>query len=381
MRRVRLLFALAITGVFFATTAGAVTFEVDKTKMNIGGYTKLDVQYADPGLSGSGTVYGLGQMPSKDSKRDATLDITARESRLWFKTATETDAGTIKVHIEGDFYGDDKGTNEVATNSSGFRLRHAYGAFNGWLLGQTWTTFMDLGSLSELLDFGQHRSVVFIRQAQIRYTHQLSNGSLMFSLENPENFITDPDTGAPVGSGFDNNNVPDVVARWVRKGEKWHTSLGLLGRQFKIDDSAGNTDEEFAFAGSFSGKVMLTENDDVRFQINGGALGRYVGLVAHPGATYDGSKLEALDSYGGSVAFQHKWSPTLRSTLVLSGTEADVATDSALFESTRSGHLNLLWDVAKPLRLGVELALIEGDAANGDGVELNRVICSARYVF
>ena len=381
MRRIKLQLALTIAVVFFATTAGAVTFEVDKTKTTIGGYTKLDVQYADPGISGSGTVFGLGQMPSKDSKRDATLDMTARESRLWIKTATETDAGTIMFHIEGDFYGDDKGTNEIATNSSGLRLRHAYGKMNGWLLGQTWSTFMDLGSLSELLDFGQHRSVIFVRQAQIRYTHELSKGSLMFALENPENYITDPDTGKAVVSGFDNNNVPDVVVRWVHKGEKWYTSLGLLGRQFKIDDSAGNTEEEVGFAGSFSGKAVLTENDDIRFQINGGALGRYVGLVAHPGATFDGTNLETLDSYGGSIAFQHKWSPTLRSTIVLAGTEADVATGSELFESTRSGHVNLLWNVAKPLRLGVELALIKGDASNGDGVELNRVIFSARYAF
>ena len=77
----------------------------------------------------------------------------------------------------------------------------------------------------------------------------------------------------------------------------------------------------------------------------------------------------------------NKWSPALRSNLVLAATKADVDDNSGLFESTRSGHINLLWNVARPLVVGAEFSRIDGERGNGGKVELNRLILSAQYFF
>ncbi|KTF07689.1 porin [marine sediment metagenome] len=59
-------------------------------------------------------------------------------------------------------------------------------------MGQTWTTFMDVGSLPESLDFiGTTDGITFARQVMVRYT----NGGLQLALENPESTIT------PFGGG------------------------------------------------------------------------------------------------------------------------------------------------------------------------------------
>ena len=378
MKSIKLSLVQIVVLALLATTASAFTFDVENTKIDIGGYVKLDLTYADPGVPGSGTVFTPGSVPRSTLDSDANIDFSARESRYWLQTNTTTDVGTIKTYIEGDFYGD--GGNEYVSNSYSLRLRHAYGSFNGWLMGQTWTTFMDLAHLGELIDFTQHKSVIFVRQAQIRYTHELSNGSLMFAVENPENFIK-TDAGASVSNSLDNNNIPDLVARWNIKGETWQTSASALMRQFKIDDGTGNTMDEIGFAGSLTGKIIFPNKDDLRVQVNGGALGRYMGLMIYPDAIVEDNDLKVFNSYGVSGAYRHLWTPKVRSTLMLAGTFADTNSNSTLFDSSRSVHLNLLWDVAPKVTLGVEVQRVELERGNGEDYDLNRLQFSARYGF
>ncbi|MBT0177925.1 hypothetical protein G9O68_14755, partial [Listeria seeligeri] len=72
--------------------------------------------------------------------------------------------------FEMDFFGNSLG-NQTATNTYGVTLRHAYMYWNNWLAGQTWSNFMDAAALPEAVDFvGPTDGVIFVRQAQVRYT-------------------------------------------------------------------------------------------------------------------------------------------------------------------------------------------------------------------
>jgi hypothetical protein len=378
-----MLFALTIMGALFATSASAFTFEVKDTKVNLGGYVKLDVTYADPGVSGNGTIFRAANSPHEDNDRDGTLDFSARQSRYWIKTSTPTELGTLKSHIEGDFYG--SGGTETVSNSYGFRLRHAYGVLDAEkysvLMGQTWTTFMDLSMLGEIIDFTQHTSTIFARQAQIRYTYKLDHGKLMFALENPENNITTK-AGAYVSDGKDNNNMPDIIARWDANGKMWHTSVAVMLRQFKTDNASNDSDDDIGAAFSVNAKLKFANKNDLRLQINGGATGRYMGLLIYPGATMDNDgNLDEYNTYGGSLAFRHVYTPTFRTNVMISATKADPDSDSSLWKETYSGHLNLLWDVLPKVTLGAEVNRTEGKRESGKKHHLTRYQFSARYIF
>tara|TARA_R110001583_G_scaffold74100_7_gene205503 strand:+ start:8371 stop:9447 length:1077 start_codon:yes stop_codon:yes gene_type:complete len=355
------------------TTAGAASFEAAGTKVNLGGYAKFDASYLDPGRDLSGTVITAATLPLKGDTTDSTVDFSARESRLWLKTKTETENGVLNTHLEGDFYGG--GGNEFASNSYGLRLRHAYGTLNGWLMGQTWSTFMDLAHFGELLDFGQHKSTAFIRQAQVRYTHSIENGALMFALENPQSYIVNS-AGTVVNTG-DKGRLPDIIARYKQRTDWGQASAAVMLREFKFDNDTRDT----GMAVSLNAKINLPNKDDIRMQFNAGALGRYMGMIVHPGAVYDGTSVSAVDSFGASLAYRHIWGEGLRSTLMVSGTGADVAAGSGLAENSQSVHLNLLWDLNKQVRMGIEAQHSAMALADNTERELTRLQFSTRYLF
>ena len=104
------------------------------TSMQIGGYVKGDILYDVK--SQNGDSFAVSAIPLEGSVADELeghVRFHARQSRVWFKTWTPSDLGEVRTHIEGDFEG--AGGNEVFSNSTVFRLRHAYGTLGGLLIG------------------------------------------------------------------------------------------------------------------------------------------------------------------------------------------------------------------------------------------------------
>src|SRR5699024_2350252 len=95
------------------------------------GFAKLDlIQDLDDDLGNAvnpGAIRADGQAgPGGHST------LHAYQSRFGIPTTTPTASGDLKTRIEGDFFGSGGGE---------FRLRHAYGEWNGLLAGQTKTNF------------------------------------------------------------------------------------------------------------------------------------------------------------------------------------------------------------------------------------------------
>ncbi|MDX1457198.1 MAG: DcaP family trimeric outer membrane transporter [Marinobacter sp.] len=359
---------------------------IGDTTLSFGGFIKADAIF---GSDGNGTMngYSVG-LPRTFAKAAVSGDsdwkagFTARESRFSVGTETADVAGhTLRTYLEMDFNQSlDSPGNEVVSNSYAPRLRQAYGSWNGWDFGQTYTTFSDLAAMPEILDQGKMAGFIYVTQPMLRYTMAAPGGKFMVALENPEDGFNDV--------SYDDQSYPDLTARYqVRSRYGLYSIAGVL-RSLE-DDAADET--KTAGAVSLSARIPTFGRDDLRLQYNYGALGRYMGLFTYPdvdlGALALG-EVEPLDTYGATVAYRHFWSPNWRSNLSVSHTEivSDLELSPAgtlsYFDSSSSVHANVLWSAHKNLTLGLEYAYWDFGVIDSESTEqYEQVTVSAKMTF
>jgi hypothetical protein len=361
------------------------------TRFSYGGFIKLDAMVTDTtdGEIADGSVGRMFYLPSSipvggaDEAQDT--DMGAQFSRFWFSADSETEGGNkLKGYLEFDLFGGGSiNGNEVATNTYGLSVRQAYVSFNNWLAGQTWSNFQDVASLPEAVDFiGPTEGSVFVRQAQVRYT----KGAWSFSIENPETTITPyRNVGARISS--DDNLMPDLTARWQKKGDWGHFSVAALAREFKYENPATGIDDS-AFGGGISvaGRYNIGKNDDIRYMATyGRGIGRYLGLGVASDTMLDASgNLEPLDGYGGFAAWRHAFSPKFRTNVFYSFAEYDndqALTGLGVTEGVRSFHVNFIYSPLPKVDVGAELIWAERALESGAEGELRRLHTHVKYSF
>jgi len=378
---------LAASVVLCALSSTAYAAKIGDTEFTYGGYIKLDAMWSDYSAGApAGTSVGRDfYVPStltvgNDNSSDAVFDMHARESRFNFGTATLLDNGkTVKTKIELDFLASAPGGNERVSNSYSPRIRHAFISYDGWLFGQTWSNFQNVGALPEALDFvGPAEGTVFVRQSQIKYT----TGAWSFSLENPESTITTAGGGMAV---TDDASLPDFTARYTHNADWGNFVVTALARQLTYKVGGVDADET-SFGVSASGMVKLGE-DNLKFMLTQGkGLGRYVGLNVARGAVLNGDDLDAIDSTSGFIAYQHKWNSQWRSTFLYSFLSADndenlLAMYGDPTESSQSYSANILYSPVKRLTFGAEFKHAERELESGVDGDLDRLQFSVKYAF
>ena len=303
MKRTAAVVALAFAGI----AGNAQAANLGGTDVKFSGYIKLDAMVSDYSEGSLGAqnlnrdFYIPSLTPVSGVEESAHFDAHARQSRFRFTTTTDTEEGDkITGVLEFDFLVTNNG-NERISNSYTPRMRHAFLKYKNWTVGQTWSTFMDVGALPETVDFiGVTDATIFDRQPLVKYT----NGAWEFALENPETTVTPNGGGGRIVA--DDNNVPDFVARYMSKQDWGYFKVAGLLRQIKYENGTDIDGSSSAWGVSLTGKVNLDGGDDIRVIFNtGSGLGRYIGLNAANGAvvTPDGD-LEAIDSYGYAIAYR-----------------------------------------------------------------------------
>lgn len=375
--------ANVVTG---GATPGSFKLPGSNTSVTIGGYIKADAIYS----SKSAGVYSQGDqvlvpalipLGSQGLNQKKQLTLHARESRFNIKTDTPTDKGAVTTFLEFDLFGADG--NEVVSNSHGLRLRHAYGTLGGLLVGQTWSTFMDPGSLPETLDFGGSVGEMFIRQAQVRWTQPFSGGKWSVALENPD---TSASQTTGVAHRADADRSPDLIGRVDFNSGKSRYSIAGMARNFRVDSAASPAITEGKWGGAigFYGVIPTVGKDDFRFSLNYGNLGRYAGQGFFSDAVITTSgELDLPNQWGGIASYRHFWTSNLRSTIALSALSSDYQAPVAasLNKSAQSVHLNLIWSPVPKTDLGIEYIYARREIVSGESGILNRVQMSARYFF
>jgi hypothetical protein len=373
------------------------------TSVSIYGYAKADFIYDLNGKLGDSVFFST--LPFKGSKadKDGGFRAHAKQSRIGVETRTPTDWGEFKTVIEVDAFGG--GGNETFSNSSLIRLRKAYGTLGPVLIGQEWTTFMDIDVYPWTVDFFGPVGITFLRQVQARYTHDFGQGtSLAFAIENSEpDFVSDTVTGENNGNVFSgtnselpvDNEIPDFILRGRHEDEWGWVQLSGVGRLLKIDDGVGD-DSAFGYGLFASGVYRVTDSDTIGlYGLYGDGIGRYnvtggghAAAVLNPG-TPD-LKLETQVSWGAGGWYQHNWRENLWSVAAVgyTGTDFDEGLSVAALdecgvcnEEIFSLHVNTFWEPIDNVLFGVEYIRGWGEHETLGDRRGNRIQFATQYNF
>jgi len=366
------------------------------------GFVKLDANFtstADGELADSSIgrdFYVPSTIPIGAADEGTDLNAHIKQSRVNFGTDTVLEGGgKVSTRFEIDFYGRADGDQRI---SNGYDpvVRHAYVTWGNWLVGQTWSNFMDVATLPEAADFiGTTDGTTFVRQPQVRWT----KGGFSLSAENRETTIlpytavgacTLANCGRIVS---DDGMVPDLTARYAWK-QKWgHVAVAGMMRELSHEQYAPATgttpavdidDSTWAGAVSLSGKFNIGK-DDIRWMALYGNLGRYVGLnFATDAVLSAGGEIESVDGMAGFIAYRHMWTDKLRSTFSFAMQDYDnesILSNSAANKSSDSWTVNLFYSPIPKLDLGAEYRSATAERENGAEGDLDRFQLTTKYSF
>lgn len=382
-----------VSALTLSTQASAVDFKVGDSTVSLYGYAKLDVLYdigdirAD--TNGLGEFVKFNNIALDGPTTSGHTDLHANESRLGVKTRTPTDQGDLVINIEGDFF------------FGGFRMRQAYGSWNGVTAGQTWTNFHTFAGTTPTLDFtGPIGRDATLRQAQLRYSWK----NFHVALEDPNGAVSgasfDGGYSAVVGgrsiAGTDvdrKDSLPDLTLRYESRLDTVKYSAAAVVREVALDD--GNIDDSVIGWGAYlAGSVNVTPGTTLRGQITGGdGIGAYMKLNPAPAAYRAGNDLETVFSWGGTLGISQDvgpgtinlaysyveadWDDALEDGLVLSNGAGGKAFDS---ERTLV-HLNYMWKPTSKLTYGIEVSQASRSAVDNREGDVTRIQGSAIYKF
>ncbi|GEK46417.1 hypothetical protein HPA02_07000 [Bisbaumannia pacifica] len=354
------------------------TFNIPGTNTDVtfGGYIKFDAIYDFDYDLGSSTDPLAAA--SEGNATDGRTTFTAQESRLNFRTQTRFGDEMLRTYFEGHFLPDDK-----------FNLRHAYGEYNGFLAGQTWTNFMHFLGTPRILKLGGPIGYATGRPEQVRYTYQAGPNTFAVALENPESSISDLGPGGAVDEGTE---LPDLTLRY-----QYGRSFGISGvvRQFSTDSEVSGQDESTTgFGIAAQGALPLGSSTTLKGNLMAGSgLGGYLDYVPASGAKFrapdayldaDGN-LEAVDLQSVGISLDHRWNADWSSSIGTSRVEQDLADDAPAFQgmadTVQFSHVNLIWDVNDRLTVGAEYQYIDLEKVSGEEVDASRVMASAQFHF
>jgi hypothetical protein len=353
----------------------------------------------------SSLIYDIGPRPTSRggdiaSARSAILEgtpeyenrgdtrFTARNSRFNIVTTTPTQFGQLRTYLEGDFNGppNNKGS-RATTNRTAFGIRHAYGELGNVLFGHYWSTFMDRTVFPTKIDGTGPVGRTFIRQGQLRYTHDFGDGGeLAFALENPHSdFDGSDDENAADG-------YPDLISYYRYETDRWHMQSSGLLRRMGVKQVDPNVtpfpadDEVFGWGINQSASFLLPWNDDrlTWYVLFGDGIGRYLEGGSDQGATVtaDGT-LDTQFSYGGFVTYKHWWTETLASTVDFGASFFNLNPEEVNDANKKlySSHLNLMWFPTDELEFGIEYIWGKREVHDGRQGTINRMQFTSRISF
>ncbi len=360
------------------------------TQVRLYGFAKL-TGYYDFGPRNQTDAPPPQTIPLTDSAADlqgGDFAMTARFSRFGIDTRTLTNWGTLETRLEGDFGGGAAGSSNMV-----FRLRQAWAELGDErmrvLIGQA-NSLWNEGVFETLID-ATNLNQSFVRQAQIRLTGRLAEGLTgMVSIEAPETTYTsaagvfNPTTNLQGGASPAFSSVPDLLARLTWRQNGIELNLRGLLRQIEIrtagtaaTPNVSDTTPAWGAAGMVRLPMRLVsdafgQDDIAAMAYYGEGIGRYfAGQTSGQDAVTDlglpevtSPSLDAVASYGATIAYRRFWTTQLRSNFAYSYSRNDYpsyalgfapgsASAVSLNREYQQVFANLIWSPFAEVRNGV----------------------------
>jgi hypothetical protein len=348
-----------------------------QTILKIGGYFKTDFIYdLKPAGNTDSFIPSSFPIPTVAGVNNATVSIRPTRLSLDFRIPSAK-IGDVRFYLEGDLFG---------TNATTPRLRHAYAQVRNFLVGQTFSNFMDPDGFPDTLDFQGPNGMVSIRNPQLRYGFALSSSTTLYiSVEKPSSDIA---FTTPQFSSQPNAPSPDGAIRLRQEFERGHFQIAGLFRSIAAFLPDGRSDSVFGWGLNTSAGLKTFGKDNMVFGVAAGhGISRYLQDTSGLGidaevASFTHPHLQATPSVGVVAAYQHYWLKTLRSSVIYSYAAVnDTDRATSVYNHGTYTASNIIWNPYGSLNLGAEF--LYGWIMRQDGQKANapRIQFSAKYSF
>lgn len=362
---------------------GFLTIPGTETMIKIGGSARIDsiLDFANNGNPNQfipSSIPVRGQPGWDGGERTA---FEAKGTRLSLELRRPVDDDTLRIYSEYDFFDDS------TSSAMKFRTRHFYGQAWNFLIGQTFSAFMDIDAFPDVVDYQGPNGIVNRRQPQIRYTlpvyDQLGKVQLFASVEQPESRI-DTDTPEFDPGASNVSHIPDSVAGFRWEGDVGHVQGATIFRELSYENDGGSDDNVFGWGVSLSGSLNVGEDDKLSAQATyGEGISRYINDLSGEelDAALAGGHFEAIPVFAAMAGYTHRWNDQWRSTI--SGGYVHAHAPDSLgpyaIDNTLYGSVNLMWHPTQSFRMGLEYLYGRKETLNGAEGDANRLNFVVRY--
>lgn len=389
------------------TTASATATRTDsgakKLSMTVYGFAQADAIYdfkrVDPDWADTLRVTTI---PTQSGAygNDGDFLFSVRQSRLGVKGDYGPD---ITYKLEGELFG--VGGDQGQTT---LRVRHAYATYKDFLMGQTWSNFMDIDIFPNTIDYWGPTGMVFYRNQQARYTFPLGDDDeFSVSLENPDTALTVGQfRDVPVCDGViteecesvdstaeevfqSYSDVPDLTARFRQNGNFGHYQVAGIVRKLGYERT-DTLDKEYEVGWGLNTSTALNTwgADKLKLQVAyGEGIGNYMndgGLdIAPDSVDIDEANAETVPIWGLSSYYDHFWNDQWATTIGWSMIDLDTSDgqESTEFKQGQIATINLLHYPADHVMLGTEFSWGEREDISGNTGSDYRVQFSLKVDF
>jgi DcaP outer membrane protein len=345
--------------------------------LRIGGYAKTDFIY-DLKPAGNVDSFIPATIPIPAPAEFTNSTISVRPTRMSLDFLVPTSSGSLRFYIEADLFG---------SNATTPRLRHAYGQAKNFLIGQSFSNFMDPDAGPDQLDFQGPNAQVSIRNPQFRFSTLVAERTTFsLSAEKPTSDVafTTPDFSAQP-----NSPAPDGTFKLRREMERGHVQFSVLLRDVAAFAPNNRHDSVLGWGFNLAGSERLFGKDTLVYEgTYGQGIERYINDTSGLGIdaaiiSAQNTKLTAVPvvaTYGG---FQHFWVPRLRSNAVYGFLQVQNTAfqPGPTFHESNYMAGNLIWNPYHSLTVGTEF--LYGWRVNKNNATGNapRIMFSAKYNF
>jgi hypothetical protein len=354
------------------------------TIFKIGGSARIDA-IADLNNNGNPNQFLPSTIPVRDQPgwdggERSTLHAKGTRLSLELRRPVAWD-GTLRIYSEYDFFDDS------TSSSMKFRVRHFYGQAWNFLIGQTFSAFMDIDAFPDVVDYQGPNGIVNRRQPQIRYTLPIHQGDTKFqlfaSVEQPESKI-DTDTDEFPDGARTLTHTPDGVAGFRWEGKLGHLQGSALFREISFESDNGPSEDTFGWGLSLSGSLNVFEKDKLSAQVTyGEGVARYINDLGGEtlDAALDGGRLEAIPVLAAMVGYTHHWNEHWRSTISGGYVHVDPPNSVGRFaiDTTYYGSVNLMWHPTTSFRMGLEYLYGRKETIDDSERDAHRLDFVVRY--